>query len=461
MADHQPAFPSGASETAPAQSAPAARPLRWVVPLLLFFVIIGGIAWLVQNMPSWRGRTVEPAPVAKGPEVLLTIGTIHNRGVYLALWERMPEEKSTQKQLYAREFERDAEGQYHFPFQVHPEQPAEVGVTNKSCDCSRLYVALVSEAECRKLFDSIKTDPSQEVKENPDWVWKSLENSKEHGIALPAGAYGILRMTWNNKRAPGDSLNLGAHIWARTSSVASKQDYGLKIDAVSSQPLRTKKDRVDVGVIEKGGKGKAEFLVWSPTRADAKFELPKDDPLFEMAVKEFTPAECAALQVKLRQEEFNTRVRAAWTITVTVHEQKSKNQLDQGYFMRVLKIDLPVAVEDLPPLVITGTVKSDIRVGAVNDQGRINLQSFPAQYGTKKTFVLSTETNTELDLANIQHPAGLKVQLTEMAKRKWALNVEVPPNRFFGPITEDNVVILRTKAGRSIRIPLMGHAVQG
>ena len=88
-------------------------------------------------------------------------------------------------------------------------------------------------------------------------------------------------------------------------------------------------------------------------------------------------------------------------------------------------------------------------------------QSFPAHLGTKKTFVLSTKSNTELDLANIQCPAGLKVELVETAKRKWSLNVEVPPNRFFGPVTEDNVVILHTKAGRSIRIPFMGLAVQG
>ena len=464
MANQPPMFPTTAPETTPATEAPAARPLRWVVPMALFIVIIAGIAWVGQKLPNWRSRPVEPAPFEQGPVAQLRFVHPHNRGIYIALWEPMPEKKTAEKELYAREFEREALGQYDFPFQVNPELAAEIGVTTKSCDCSKLYVAVVSEVEWDEIYAAIRKEPGQEVKENPNWEWKSLEDTKEHGVALPAGARAVLRMSWTNKRAPGDSLNLGAQIWARVPNASRKQDYGLKIDAVSTRPLRSKKDRIDVGGVEQGKTSTAEFLVWSPTRDHAKFNFAQDDPLFELfeiAVKDFTPAECAGLQAQLRKEEINTRVRAAWTITVTVHEQKGKRQLDQGYFTRALQIDMPnIAAEDLPPLVVSGSVKSDFQIGAIDDRGKINLGSVPAKFGKKKTIILSAQTNIELDAGKIEHPAGLKVVLVETAKRKWSLTVEVPPNRFFGPITEDNLVILRTKADRAIRIPLMGHGVQ-
>lgn len=450
----------------PSDAAPPARsqsPIRWLVPLLLFAVIIGGIAWLVQNLPSWRSRPVESEPVDKGPDVLVRFIHPHNRGVYLALWDPMPEEKmKDEKQFYVREFEREAKGQYHFPFQVHLDLVVEIGLARKSCDCSHLSVAILPEEEWKQLCAAIRKDPGHEVKENPSWQWKSLEDkdTKEQGVKLPAASYAVIRIIWENKRTIGESLNLGAQIWARTSSAARRQDYGLRIDAVSAPPLRTRKDRVDVGAIEPGSQVTAEFVLWSPTRDHAKFKMAQDDPLFEISAKDLTPAKCAELQKQLRKEEINTRVRAAWTVTIKVHEQKGKHQLDQGYFSRPIQIDMPAAVEDLPPLVVVGTVKSDFLVGAQDDHGKINLKSFPARFGTKKTVVVSSRT-ADLDVASVEYPAGLKVQLIETGKRKWALHLEVPPDRFFGQITDDNLVILRSKAGRSIRIPLMGHAVQG
>jgi hypothetical protein len=456
--NEQPARSDGASSSPPSKS-----PVRWIVPLVLFAVIIGGIAWLVQNMPSWRSKpAADTVAEPTGPEILLKIAGPANRGVYLALWDGMPAEKvQDEKQLYAREFEREAQGRYDFAVKLHPELPVELGVTKKSCDCAHLHVAVVSESECSRLFAQIMKGPSPEIEENPSWDWKPLEKTEEHGVKLPVGAHVIVRMIWKNKRTIGEPLNLGATIWARTPSMARKQDYGLRIDAVSAAPLRTKKELVDVGIIEPGNSVVGEFVVWSPTRDQAKFKMSQDDPLFEVAAKQFTPDECADLQKKLRKEEINTRVRSAWTVKVRVHEQKGKSQLDQGYFRRAVQIDMPDGAEDLPSLVVTGIVKSEFVIGAQNDQGKINLGPFQAAFGTRKTVVVTAQTSTELDPSAIVHPAGLKVQVVETAKRKWNLLVEVPPNRFSGEITDDNLVILRTKAGRSIRIPLMGHAVQG
>jgi hypothetical protein len=154
---------------------------------------------------------------------------------------------------------------------------------------------------------------------------------------------------------------------------------------------------------------------------------------------------------------------------VTVYESKDGAQLDQGHFLRTLGFDLPDAAEDLQSLIITGNVQSDdFLIGG--DQGKIDLKSFPAKDGKRKAIFVSTKRDIELDVDNVSvQPANLRVKLTEKgkdkagAKRNWSLEVEVPPNQLFGTIPEDSAVILRTKATppRLIRIPLVGHAIQG
>lgn len=452
--------------TAPPKSK---SPMRWVVPLVLFVVIIGGIAWLVQYMPSWRSAKKENGGAAKGPEALLAFLHPHFKGVYMALWERLPlpkdNEKPPDKPPYAREFEKGAEGRYCFPLLVHPQQDVRIGLREKSCDCSLLHVALISDAELEQIGNALRKDPGQEVAENPAWTWHLLKKGDEHGVALPAGSRAVLRMTWENRRAAGEPLNLGAAVWAREPDSTRTQEYGLKIDAVSSHPLRAKRHRIDVGVILAGGQGKAEFLVWSPTRANPNFKFRQDDPFFKIDTKPLSAADCAELQATLRQEDINTRVRAAWNVTVTVYERKDQRQFDQGHFLRALNFEMPDAPEDVPPLMVAGLVRGDIEIGAAEDQGKINLKSFAAKDGAHKTLFLWTDKKTELAKDSVQ-PAALKVTLTKSpaaaaAKQQWKLEVVVPPNQFFGTISEDNAVILRTGSGRLIRIPLMGSAVQG
>lgn len=484
MADHNlPLATSSTTDGTPVAppSAPPSRPkspLRWLVPLALFFLIIGGIAWLVQNMPTWRTRSQDAPPtMPKGPEILIRFLHPYDNAdrVFFALWERPPAKppKDQAPRLYAREFERGAAGRYYFPFQVHAEQGSEFGVSHKSCDCAELHVAVVPDADGDRFAKDMMENAAVEPPISPSWNWQSLKKTETQGVSLGAGKRAILRVDFTNRRPPGENLNLRNRVWVRSAVTGQKQEFDVKISAVSTNPLRTKRDRVDVGIIQPGSFSKAAFLVWSPTRDEVKFALQEknNDKLFKIDVVPRDPAACAELQAQLRQEDIMTRVRAAWDVTVTVYESKGGVQFDQGYFLRSLGYDLPDAADDIPPLIITGLVHSDdIRIGGVADQGKINLKSFPAQDGTRKAISVSTNRDIELDPQNVSvHPASLRVKVTEKTKdkagnkRNWTLEVEVPPNQLFGTISEDSAVILRTKATppRLIRIPLVGHAVQG
>ncbi|MCI0683697.1 MAG: hypothetical protein L0Y71_16445 [Gemmataceae bacterium] len=473
------AAPPPSSPSADAPSAARARsPVRWLIPLVLFVLIIGGIAWIVQNMPTWRGRTPPAAAPAapKGPELLVRF--VHpfdrERHAHVAVWEdfeklQKPETKERPR-LYAREFERGAEGRYYFPFYV-TEQGCEVGVSSISCDCAELHVAAVPAAEWEPFANSIKKNPEATPVENPAWTWQPLTKSENQGVALPPGR-AILRVVWVNRRAAGDNLNLATTVWARSGS--QSQYFQLRIDAVSTHPLRTKRDRANVGFLGPGGVVKARFLLWSPTRDHVKFTLDdrSNDKLFKIDVQQRDPDACAELQAQLRRDDIMTVVRAAWDVTVTIHENKDGAQLDQGYFVRAIGYELQDAADEIPPLVITGVVRSDdIAVGAEEDQGKINLK-FDARQGTTKRILVMTNRNIELDPQDVRvQPAAIRVKLTEKpaagaaasaGKRKWELEVHVPPNLLFGTIAEESAVTLRTKgkSPRSIRIPLTGHAVQ-
>ena len=469
---------SGAEGGATAPPSRRKSPLRRLVPLALLIVVIGGIAWLVQNMPTWRTRSA-PAPptMAKGPEALIRF--LHpfdpNDRAFVSVWEALPTkaEKSEAPRLYAQEFERGAKGVYYFPLIVHPEQGCDFGMFHQSCDCAETRLAIVPDAEGDKFAKSMMDDAGKTPEVNPAWNWQLLKKSDTEGVKLGAGNRAILRVDFSNRRLPGESLNLRTRVWARSGGAAPRQDYEVKINAVSTSPLRTKRDRVDVGAIQAGSFSKADFLVWSPTRDEVKFSLREknNDKLFKVDVTPRPPAACAALQAQLRREGIITRVRAAWDVAVTVYESKDGAQLDQGHFLRTLGFDLPDAAEDLQSLIITGVVQSDdFLIGGVADQGKIDLKSFPAKDGKRKAIFVSTKRDIELDVENVSvQPASLRVKLTEKGKdkagnkRNWSLEVEVPPNQLFGTIPEDSAVILRTKATppRLIRIPLVGHAVQG
>ena len=91
-------LPSAPPESLPAgpSIADGGRPMRWIVPLILFVVIVGGIAWLVQNMRNWRpSKTTTAAPVT---------ADLFEFPIFYSHWEKPPEQsidKNSDPVIYA------------------------------------------------------------------------------------------------------------------------------------------------------------------------------------------------------------------------------------------------------------------------------------------------------------------------------------------------------------------------
>jgi hypothetical protein len=167
------------------------------------------------------------------------------------------------------------------------------------------------------------------------------------------------------------------------------------------------------------------------------------------------------------------RVRAlcAYKVTATVRERQSETvQMPLGPFTRRLILSGLPGSEDTT-VIVSGSVRGEVIVGAEDDQGRINLGSYAARSGARKIVRLTT-LNSALDLQlDRVEPATLdylkvkhfkKMQGDSAGQTRWELCIEVPPGSPPGALPRESAIYLKTpgKSSRDIRIPVSGLAYQ-
>jgi hypothetical protein len=116
---------------------------------------------------------------------------------------------------------------------------------------------------------------------------------------------------------------------------------------------------------------------------------------------------------------------------------------------------------------VAGVVQGEVQIAA-SEAGTVKLERFPARDGARKRVTLWTEKNVGLEFQS-QRPGYMKVRLAENQKestanrRRWDLEIEIPPGTPVGPLPEDAVIILKTQSAspRQIYIPVRGSATPG
>ena len=165
-------------------------------------------------------------------------------------------------------------------------------------------------------------------------------------------------------------------------------------------------------------------------------------PLQVRVSRQLSEMECKALQKKLRekaeQAKVLLRVRSAFLVKATVREQVGSHQMDQGPFLRKVPIYVDEIHVDHATPVVAGVVKGIVEVGAYDDQGKVQLKSFPARDGA--TMVIPLFADPKLALEQVSHsPEGMKVELHKRPKQagaqraQWDLKVTVPPGTNVNP----------------------------
>jgi hypothetical protein len=206
----------------------------------------------------------------------------------------------------------------------------------------------------------------------------------------------------------------------------------------------------------------AEFNCWSATRSAFPLTI-RDEKSGGHVVCTWKP-----LTDEQRLELGKTQklpVLAGYRVSVTVHERRNDVPLDLGSLERKLLITGP---PDSEPAVVTvvGRVRGEVAVQGGEDGERIDLRSFAAAKGTEKTIPLvADDANVQLRLDSWT-PSYLEVRLepreTTDGRRRWDLQVKVPPRAVIGALPPDAAVIMRVEGTtpRRLRLPLSGQGTQ-
>ncbi len=444
---------------------------RYVLPLGLFMLAIGAIAWMTQYMPNWRTPTPPADPkkhAGDGADAKPVVSFVRT----MAEWEK-PGKSTDAQGPYIREFEKGDKGHYEFPFRVTGDQPAEIGVAEWNCDCSLAWVCTLPKDEWEKFVKDQQDAPETETKFAAEPAWQELprDTEKKKGAKLQPGDHGLLRIAWDGRKGTGARLRLLLKIWSQPEGRLDQRRIDIvDVPIVMAPPIMYIPDKAHVGVLGSRDHASAEFDVWSATRDSLdllKLSEAAPDPLFVVETRVLKPAEMQELQQKLVTLKIPSKVKSALRVVVTVHEQKDGKQFDQGPFSRTLPVIFGETVyPDGRGPVVLGRVRGDVEVGSDEEQGKIVLKSFSSRDGLVRKIPLSTEVMAPL-VVESSYPPALKVKLQRSDKEstktraRWWLTLDVPPGAVSGTLPESSavVLVLQTNPPRYVRIPVVGSAV--
>jgi hypothetical protein len=508
-ATNLPLYRDQGSATGPRPAAPPTGPgrgrlvSRVILPLVLFVVMVGGIAWVTQYVP-WRGRPAAPSEKSEPPSYLQFDQTVSKWDAkdspYLrgSVWlkvaqgeptaaekaafirvlppfkegEKRPEDMDNNElkalaaqglAMYVKEFETMQGGTYEFPFSNPSDQELEVGVHDLSCTCSSVEICLL--------------DAQQSAARD----WKKLTKSETQGIVVPPRARGVTRVLWSPRERQLDKVALTVQLWSQPKGQprARGKDAVLQTAIRIVPPVQADVPGIRFRPIEAKSSSEGSFWCWTSTRADAKklrVLAEKDDPCFVFSVEPADEKERLALQDQLWPLSHEL-IKKAWRVRVTVFEERQGKQMDMGSFSRPLSLFLDDEKEPQGGPILKGLVSSEVQVGTGvgSNENKIDLGLFYMDkgYHNRDPIKLRTEPGVVLKFVEEEsYPPFLKVRLSRNPKGStarrdvWSLHIEIPSraegNEFSGPLPENSaIVLIREQPGsppRRIRILVEGTA---
>lgn len=462
-----PAAPPVGAHEAPAAVSPRAKPrsvfTTYVLPVMLFVIVIGGVAWLSQNLSgtSKRPSVPNPTPTANnGPGAL-----VFDRNK--AEWEESRlNEKGEPLDPYVKEWEKGETGYYDFPFRNTTDQVVELGFSRPSCDCTSMQVAILDADQAEKAKQVLAADRFAASLAPDKLQWADLKVSETESFLVPPKAEGVLRMNWSARKEPGSRLRLSVQMWSQPQGKQSQRVVQMfEVPIVVVYPAIMLDETVNVGVLGPKGTAEGKYFIWSPTRENMKLTVEHPDPLLEVKLTKKSADECKKYEEKFRNGNRPTRVKAAYEVTVEVHEEKGDKKMDLGPFTKKAVLKVEDSLHEVTPTVV-GLIRGEVEVGPSEDRGRVNLKTFRTASGTSVKVPVWTEVKAPLEIASVNPPA-LQAKLIkpkdESASRpRWTLELSVPPNKWEGSFNEDAVIMLKlaTDPPRLIRVPIAGTATE-
>ena len=430
----------------------------WIVATVLFVAIVGVVAYISQFITAPPRQLTKSGVEGRGPDLQFVLTR--------ALWEQ-PDAAGGYELPYAKEFEQHVEGHYDFPFRNPHDFPVTIGFLRTSCDCTGLKGTSLSSVEAAALPSGAKQMPMADL---PGRTWTEMPKDERTGIEIPANGAGVVRMTWNGRKRPGEYLKLNVTVWMAPSDRTEDRTFeSLQVPILMTTPIRFDPARLPLGTLSTNGVAEGSVVIHSATRdkLDLVVDKAQLDELFDVRIEPLDGKATKELETKLRANKLDTRLRSASKAIVTLREQQGKKQLDQGLFSRPLPVHLKDESDIETPLV-TAFTRGDVEIGIGEELGKVVFRPFLSREGSVKRVPLWIENPADL-IVEQATPSFLAVKLTRDKKdpgavrKKWNLEVTLPPGSLVGTLPEDAVIILRTgtQPPRRVRIPVVATGGQG
>jgi hypothetical protein len=442
---------------------------RSALTLVVLVVIVGGIAWVVQYLPS-RGRPVQPAKdPSTGKKVLA-----FERPV--AVWRKKP---ATSNAVPAEGLENDpykdvetgTSGHYDFLFKNLSGTEIEILFFVSTCDCASVKACVLPSQEWKRVNKEQEDKPGEplDYATAPSWLvlpkGSAGEPAKKPIVVVGPDEGGAVRVEWIANK-PDLNVQPGLAFRAKGDSTLVQP---LVVPVKAKPPIQFDPPRVDAGVLTAGKSRQKVFDVWSSTRDKLDFTIVSADPLFVFESQQLVKDEFTAKAKDLLARNI-ARALCTYRVTLTVHESKDGKHLDQGSFYRKFPFALDGKVDPNATLwgpEIVGLVQGDIQIGGADDRRRILFKSFNVKTRASKEVQLAADANVKLKVCDghPDQPAWVKVNLARDEKQAspnrvtWRLEVIVEPNAIGArSFEEPDAVVLQIVGTQSfVRIPIEGH----
>jgi hypothetical protein len=171
-------------------------------------------------------------------------------------------------------------GHYDYGFINDSDAPLEISLGEKGCDCSHVRVCTLSPDAVKKHHERQDEEKywrrsSAPVDENFSWTELSEKSAKAY--VVPPRQGGLLRLTWQARKDPGEQLNLGFDLWIQPEGAPYQRSLRKVIAGVVIRaPVVFDKGTLDIGVLEAGRSAERDFHCWSATRDRFDLVLPKE-----------------------------------------------------------------------------------------------------------------------------------------------------------------------------------------
>lgn len=454
--------------------------VRFGLPLAVIVVLVFGLTYISQNAPSVGNP--KPAPVAAAKQ--------HGGPALLVPFERAswagnePPDMPTHAR-YGKEMEPGAHGHYDFWIANIHDVPANVQLTNTSCKCAKVELAMIDPAAVsgliaraglpvnapldRAAVEKLLEAAAQDAAMLNGLTWKPLvrldpstpidKADPKTGLRLA-----VIRLDFH----PPDPGNL--LITATISSVGGGDgkvaQNTFEVPVTIVPPVQAYPEVTNLGEMRAGEVKQAELYLWSATRDSFPLTLPDlpEDPTIVFSKPELLTGPAVVAELKrLRASRAGTKPRTGYKVVLTVHESLNEKLLELGPLQRKLVFNVGTPFEATCEL--KGTVRGDVRLIDANGAGvdRIKLGEFEADRGTAKSLTLQGfQPGMKYRVVSV-HPEALKVELREKSAGNmlWELKVEVPKSAIAGPLAYSSSVVLEilSEKGRRVRIPIEGNAM--